>query len=571
MGSVPNVKLAPWTYMLIRMLFKFVLKVFYSSIVIENENFIPGNGRPTIICANHGNSLTDALMLITSVSSKKRNYLRMTAKATLFGKRTFSSWLIENVGSVPIKRRQDNPEDSDNTIAMNSLTQALEEGDVICLFPEGMSKFQSKLSPLKSGVARIASDVLTRNAANPDFELTLLTCSITYVHPQRFRSDVLVTFHPPLHLRPSTHPSLVRDSPTSPPPFDSIQSLTRLIQTQISSGTIDAPSWEIVRISKTAARMYSPLGTRMSLGDWIRVVRTFVGGFAQESGGLVVEPGQGPAGTDPDRDRIEILALIRDLKAYQDNLVKLGVKDDRVRRLVSRPTMAKRILFRTMWLCILLPITLPGLTLWLSVFATASYFGEKMKKSGPAQDVWDEIAQQKLIYGLLSGGLVWLICAVSLLPFSLLMFPVVPLWMWMTLRWFEDLVSTFRAIKALSIMLMMPPKTLAEMQEKREELHERVHAFALRLGLPDDPEDFFVMDPNVRKGKGIFESSTDGEDDGETRTSAWGSWFGGPQDRSQKGRARLYFSIVRRRKRDWNETLKWYDMTEFPEDATKIE
>jgi len=326
--------------------------------------------------------------------------------------------------------------------------------------------------------------------------------------------------------------------------------------------------------------MYSPLGTRMSLGDWIRVVRTFVGGFAQESGGLIVEPGQGPASADPDGDRIDILALIRDLKAYQDNLVKLGVKDDRVRRLVSRPTMAKRILFRTMWLCILLPITAPGLMLWLPVFATASYFGEKMRKSGPAQDVWDEIAQQKLIYGLLSGGLVWLICSVFLLPFSLLMFPVVPLWMWRTLRWFEDLVSTFRAIKALSIMLMMPPKTLAEMREKREELHERVHAFALRLGLPDDPEDFFVMDPNVRKGKGIFESSTDGEDDGdgETRTSAWPSWFGGPRDRSQKGRVRgqwdavsRYFSIVRRRKRDWNETLKWYDMTEFPEDATKME
>jgi len=96
----------------------------------------------------------------------------------------------------------------------------------------------------------------------------------------------------------------------------------------------------------------------------------------------------------------------------------------------------------------------------------------------------------------------------------------------------------------------------------------------------DDPEDFFVMDPNVRKGKGIFESSTDGEDDGdgETRTSAWPSWFGGPRDRSQKGRVRgqwdavrRYFSIVRRRKRDWNETLKWYDMTEFPEDATKME
>lgn len=32
---------------------------------------------------------------------------------------------------------------------------------------------------------------------------------------------------------------------------------------------------------------------------------------------------------------------------------------------------------------------------------------------------------------------------------------------------------------------------------------------------------------------------------------------------------RRYFSIVRRRKRDWNETLKWYDMTDFPADAAE--
>lgn len=33
--------------------------------------------------------------------------LRMTAKATLFGHRTFSSWLIESAGTIPIKRKKD--------------------------------------------------------------------------------------------------------------------------------------------------------------------------------------------------------------------------------------------------------------------------------------------------------------------------------------------------------------------------------------------------------------------------------------------------------------------------------
>lgn len=33
--------------------------------------------------------------------------LRLTAKATQFGHRTFTSWLIESAGTVPIKRRKD--------------------------------------------------------------------------------------------------------------------------------------------------------------------------------------------------------------------------------------------------------------------------------------------------------------------------------------------------------------------------------------------------------------------------------------------------------------------------------
>jgi hypothetical protein len=48
---------------------------------------------------------------------------------------------------------------------------------------------------------------------------------------------------------------------------------------EISSRTIDAPSWEIVRTAKLASRIYVPLGTKMSLGDYVRVTRVFVKAF----------------------------------------------------------------------------------------------------------------------------------------------------------------------------------------------------------------------------------------------------------------------------------------------------
>ena len=78
-------------------------------------------------------------------------------------------------------------------------TQALEHGDAVCLFPEGMSRYHPTIAPLKTGgqspiwlsphawsangnvVARLVSDVLSRNRHNANFEVSVLTCSITYM------------------------------------------------------------------------------------------------------------------------------------------------------------------------------------------------------------------------------------------------------------------------------------------------------------------------------------------------------------------------------------------------------
>ena len=48
---------------------------------------------------------------------------------------------------------------------------------------------------------------------------------------------------------------------------------------KISSGTFDAPSWDYIRTAKLAARIYAPLGTMMSLGDYVRISRSFLEAF----------------------------------------------------------------------------------------------------------------------------------------------------------------------------------------------------------------------------------------------------------------------------------------------------
>jgi hypothetical protein len=53
--------------------------------------------------------------------------LRLTAKSTQFGRKTFTSWLIESAGTVPLKRRKDYEQgsinDADNSDVMEKLME----------------------------------------------------------------------------------------------------------------------------------------------------------------------------------------------------------------------------------------------------------------------------------------------------------------------------------------------------------------------------------------------------------------------------------------------------------------
>lgn len=525
----------PWSYLLIRWLFKTVLKIFYGTIVVEGTENISVRGEPCIVCANHSNSLTDALLLVSSIPYKRRNLLRLTAKSTQFGKNTFTSWLIEAAGTVPLMRRKDSADGQvDNSQVMAKLMEALELGDAVCLFPEGGSRYHPTIAPLKTGVSRLVSDVLSRNRHNPDFEVSLLTCSITYMHRQHWRSDVLVTFHPPMKFSPKTHPELL-----APVNYSHIREITARMHDQLSSGTLDAPSWRLIRNAKIAARIYAPLGTEMTLGDYVRVVRTFLEAFKLAESPRNESDTEGVLGPEAQAEDSAIMKLGHDLKEYQDQLVRWGIKDDRIRKPLPRRIIIKRLFLRLAWAIVLFFISIPGLLLWIPVIITTYLGVREYLRTGPIWDTWDEIAQYKLVYGLISGLCVWGGSVLVTFPIAPFTFFLVPLAMWLSLRWMEDAISAFRAFMALSRLLWVGRSRLQRMSDVRRDLHTRVMELAVKtLGLPDEPEKYFEESGGKEKGRvrGRFERNA------------------------------KYFSLRRRRKRDWNETLRLYDKVDYPDE-----
>ncbi|BGP28020.1 acyltransferase [Rhodotorula toruloides] len=606
---------APLAYVLIRWLFRFVLGVFYSNVVVEGAENIPEDGVPCMLTANHCNSLTDALLLVTTVPSSRRSFLRLTAKDTQFGRGTFTSWLIESAGTLPIKRPKDHKgEKVDNSVVFATLIRALEKGHMTVLFPEGMSRYWPQIAELKQGVSRIVADTLTRQKDNPKFELAIQTASITYLHRNLFRSDVLVTFHEPIYVSALTHPDLIAPSlPSTPSPTPTahecaVRALTATIGSSIRSGILDGPSWSIIRLANTARRLYAPLGTKLSLGDHVRLTQRFVdalmgkraertweeivrlqggeegegrkrrdkrpdvernlteevlktplvdkgkkdgaqaGYFAIASPPSSVKNGDG-ARTEDEADDEELERLRKDLKTYQDSLYLHGIKDDRIRnpRLLRRRTLLKRLLVRLFGSICLFTISIPGLCLWAPILWMAKRESDKLVRKGPVFDTYDEIAQTKLTYGLLTG-----LCILALSSF--VTFPVMPFLnvpfllglMWLTLRFLEDLFSSLRALLALARLLLLGKRQLVLLRSMRADLHSRVDQLAVeRAGLPRDAGVF------VRERERRWKRMGLGAVEGGLR-----KWLG----------FAAFFDPRRRRKKDWNEALKLFDQTEFRED-----
>ena len=99
----------------------------------------------TIVVANHISGLDPLLLL--AISPRPLRFLMATEEYHRFG----LSWLYRAVGCIPVDR-QGKPEQ-----AFKAALQALREGDVVAIFPQGGIQHPSEeIHRLKSGAVRLA-------------------------------------------------------------------------------------------------------------------------------------------------------------------------------------------------------------------------------------------------------------------------------------------------------------------------------------------------------------------------------------------------------------------------------
>ncbi|KAF9396106.1 hypothetical protein CPC16_005030 [Podila verticillata] len=540
----------PPMYRAIRFFFKICLHSFYGNVEVEGtENIAPDN-YPAILVSNHSNSLTDAIAILSTVPPKSRSMIRMTAKDTFWHNPGVFNYVIKNAGTIPIKRRKDyDNQKVDNADAMGALIDSLGAGSCVCMFPEGISRYHPQLAPFKPGVAMIASDTLAKFQDKPDFSLTIMTSSINYLHREKFRSDILITFHAPIVLTPQHNANLF--SPHKEERMDAINKLTELLESTVRSNLLDAQDWDTVRLGHVARKIYAgDLGTRISLGQYVRLTRKFVAAFSRHPHVVTTdgksEDGNSSGDSDSSSEKtvnemdqetiLKIDALAKDLAYYQDQLDFYHLKDYRIKQ-GKPPTkvLLGKLFQRSLLACLLSAICIPGLILWAPVFVAIKYKEKQIRQKGPLEDNLDEIAQYKLMISTFFLPLIWGFWVLMTLPIAMVTGPGIVVLMWLTIRWLEDLVHNAKSMLSLLRLLFMTQDTMYSLRDTRQELAGRVHEFAVKqLGLPDDPEEL------VKENK--------------TRKANVG-WLG-----KLSG---SYFSIKRRRRKDWNEVMRLHDVSRY--------
>jgi 1-acyl-sn-glycerol-3-phosphate acyltransferase len=110
------------------------------------HEYIPEQG-PAIVAPNHV-SYADALVL----SALSPRPMRFVMDSGIF-KIPVLSWLFRQVRAIPIASAKQDPAMLER--AMEAVEQALRNGEVVCIFPEGALSRDGRLGPFKPGIRRM--------------------------------------------------------------------------------------------------------------------------------------------------------------------------------------------------------------------------------------------------------------------------------------------------------------------------------------------------------------------------------------------------------------------------------
>jgi 1-acyl-sn-glycerol-3-phosphate acyltransferase len=375
---------------------RLVCRLFYRVSLVGRA---PAAG-PVLLLPNHPNSLLDPAVVWATAGRD----VRFLAKSTLFRGHLVSP-LVRAAGAIPVYRRIDEGVDaSRNREMFAAVADALNRGEMVCLFPEGISHSTGRVEPLRTGAARIALAAIAAGGSP-----ALVPVGLNFERKSAFRSRVTVAYGRAF-FADDLRVDLPPEDESHVDPSAAVRTLTARIADEMRRLVVEAdPRTDAQIVDRVdqlyrAARGRAPtpearLERRRTIAAGIEALRT----------------------RDPDRyDRVR-----ETIRRYDARLARFGLRDAHLDLRVP-PAVVARFIVRELALAVpLLPLCLAGLVLFAVPYRLTGWVARRW-----APDL-DVVATVKavggaILYGLwggalaaaawIAGGRAWGLAALAALP-----------------------------------------------------------------------------------------------------------------------------------------------------------
>ncbi len=212
---------------LLTRMFGRLIGLFYRVSRIGEE--VPERG-PVIFVGNHPNGLVDPIV-VGDVAGRRVLFL---AKAPIF-RMPVLGWLAHHGGAIPVYRKIDGADTRANENMFRAVYDALDDGEAIVLFPEGISHNEPGLQPLKTGAARMALGAEARHAYA--LGVKIVPVGLTYRSKTRFQSSVTIEVGRPISVAEFTA-AYAKDN------WAAVAALTAKIERALGALTINLEQWD---------------------------------------------------------------------------------------------------------------------------------------------------------------------------------------------------------------------------------------------------------------------------------------------------------------------------------------
>ncbi|MBS1785491.1 MAG: 1-acyl-sn-glycerol-3-phosphate acyltransferase [Acidobacteria bacterium] len=150
--------------------------LWFRRMAVEGPSLPEG---PILLLLNHPNALLDPMV----AAALLRRTPRFVAKATLWKQPVLRPFLAL-FHPIPVHRAQEGGDADATAKTFAAVHEALRGGDIVGLFPEGISHGMADLAPLKTGAARLALSF--------DGVLSVVPAGLVYGERRLFRQGVLL-------------------------------------------------------------------------------------------------------------------------------------------------------------------------------------------------------------------------------------------------------------------------------------------------------------------------------------------------------------------------------------------